>query len=195
MQPFSDAAREGREPIEVRELSPALLADYLAFFDHDAFVDNPRWASCYCYFNHAPHTAEKWSTRTAEANRADAADLIGRGAMRGWLAYCGGRAVGWCNANLKSAYTTLDSGDGTVGAIVCFIVAKPFRGRGAARALLQAACQGLVRLGVEWVEAYPRREAKDEASNYHGPLGMYLTAGFEIAGEEEGVVTVRKRLT
>jgi GNAT superfamily N-acetyltransferase len=186
---------EGESPIEVRELTPALLEDYLAFFDRDAFVDNPRWASCYCYFNHAPHATEDWSSRSGEANRAAAADLIARNAMHGWLAYLGGRVVGWCNANLRDRYTTLDDDGGSeVAAIVCFIVARPFRGRGVARALLTAACSGFEKMGLEWVEAYPRKEVEGDAGNYHGPLSMYLSAGFEIVGEKDGVVTVRRRL-
>jgi GNAT superfamily N-acetyltransferase len=185
----------GEHSIEVRELTPALLEDYLAFFDGDAFVDNPRWASCYCYFNHAPHATEEWSSRSGEANRAAVTDMIARSAMHGWLAYLDGRVVGWCNASLRSHYTTLgDVGGSPVGAIVCFIVARPFRGRGVARALLAAACSGFERMGVEWVEAYPRKEVEGDAGNYHGPLRMYLSAGFEIAGEKDGVVTVRKRL-
>ena len=35
--------------IEVRELSPRLLDDYLKFFDA-AFSDFPDWAGCYCSF-------------------------------------------------------------------------------------------------------------------------------------------------
>jgi len=44
------------------------------------------------------------------------------------------------------------------------------------------------------VEAYPRKDIRDEAVNYHGPLAMYLAAGFEPVKEKEGVVTVRKKL-
>jgi hypothetical protein len=44
------------------------------------------------------------------------------------------------------------------------------------------------------VEAYPRKDTSGEAANYHGPLAMYLAAGFEPVKEEEGVVTVRKKL-
>jgi len=33
--------------IEVRELTPARLDDYLRFFDKDAFTDFPEWSGCY----------------------------------------------------------------------------------------------------------------------------------------------------
>jgi hypothetical protein len=44
------------------------------------------------------------------------------------------------------------------------------------------------------VEAYPRRGANSDASHYHGPLRMFLDAGFEIVGEKGSVITVRKTL-
>ena len=31
----------------VQPMTPALQAEWLAFFDHVAFADNPRWASWY----------------------------------------------------------------------------------------------------------------------------------------------------
>ena len=36
--------------IAVRELVPALLAEWLSFFDGGAFADNHEWAGCYCHF-------------------------------------------------------------------------------------------------------------------------------------------------
>jgi hypothetical protein len=60
--------------------------------------------------------------------------------------------------------------------------------------LLQAACQGFASQGVRVVKAYPRRDASSEAGHYHGPLAMYLKAGFEEIGEAGGIVTVRKSL-
>ncbi len=185
--------------IIVKEMSPALRDDYLTFFDRRAFVDNPRWASCYCYFNHAPHDTEDWKERKAEQNRAAVAELIELGRMAGYLAYADGTPIGWCNANLRARFTTLDdeaeTGGNRVGSIVCFVVAKPYRGLGVARRLLDAACEGFQRDGVTVVEAYPRKDVETEAANYHGPLSMYLAAGFEPIRETEGTVVVRKVLS
>ena len=50
------------------------------------------------------------------------------------------------------------------------------------------------RQGFEIAEAYPRQEAQNEAANYHGPLAMYLAAGFEPVREADGIVIVRKTL-
>jgi len=188
---------ETKTEITIVELTPVLLSDYLAFFDQDAFVDNPGWASCYCYFNFAPHKTEDWKDRTADQNKAAVSDLIMGGRMHGYLAYAGGKPIGWCNANLHASYTTLDETEPhreQIGAIVCFIIAKPYRGMGVARRLLEAACAGFRDQGATLVEAYPRKNTNDPAANYHGPLSMYLAAGFEAVKETETLVVVRKSL-
>jgi ribosomal protein S18 acetylase RimI-like enzyme len=187
------------EKFEIRELTPDLLPDYLRFFDGDAFSDNPDWAGCYCYFHHAPHHLGKWEDRTAAENRAAVCGLIQAGRMHGYLAYRNGRPVGWCNAPLRAQMTTLeeeeDAHTGDLGAIVCFLVAKSFRREGIARALLDAACDEFQRRGLKAVEAYPNRNAREDAGNYHGALSMFLQAGFIIHRERaDGTVVVRKML-
>ena len=92
----------------IRELSPQLLPDYLDYFDHEAFVDHPEWAKCYCYFYFAPHHLKEWSERTAEENRLAVSQLIQNREMRGYLAYKDGRIVGWCNANPRNSYQSFN---------------------------------------------------------------------------------------
>jgi len=183
--------------VVIRKLAPDLLGDYLQFFDREAFTDNPRWASCYCFFNHAPHDTEDWETRTAEQNRAAVTARIQAGQMHGFLAYADGRAVGWCNAGPKELYSTLDPdppGDERVGAIVCFVIAPPYRGQGVATALLGAVCASLAEQGLTVVEAYPRQEWKNPAADHHGPRAMYEKAGFVPFREEGGALVMRRQL-
>ncbi len=184
--------------IEVRALRPELREDWLAFFEGDAFADNPKWASCFCFFPHAPHDREEWHSRTGDQNRAASERAISSGGMRGYLAYVDGKVVGWCNANDLTRYTHLDDPgagpEGHAGAIACFVVAKPYRRTGVARALLDAACEGLRKAGYRTVEAYPRTDATTEAENHTGPLALYLAAGFTAQGEVDGDTIVRKAL-
>lgn len=51
--------------LTIRELTPDSLGDYPRYFDHDAFADNPAWASCYCNFFLHTHAAQDWETRSA----------------------------------------------------------------------------------------------------------------------------------
>jgi ribosomal protein S18 acetylase RimI-like enzyme len=181
---------------EIRELTPGLLADHLSFFDYVAFADNPKWASCYCYFPHAPHDTEKWHDRTGDQNRAAVIDLIGQGRMHGYLAFQNDKPIAWCNAGPRTNVTILDEDEDAekIGSIICFIVARNHRGKGVARRLLEAACEGFRRQGYEIVEAYPRPDAHDDATSHFGPLKMFLAAGFQPFKEENGSLIVRKTL-
>jgi uncharacterized protein YndB with AHSA1/START domain/GNAT superfamily N-acetyltransferase len=189
-------------PPEIRPLSPALREDYLGFFDRDAFRDNPAWAECYCLFYQFAGSAAEWSARTAAENRAEVSGLIGGGQTQGYLAYVDGRPVGWCHATELRRLPGLEGrlefaivGDEKLGVIVCFVIAAPYRRKGIARALLDAACAGFRERGLAYAEAYPVKGPKSDASAYHGPLSMYLEAGFEPVREEGHYVVVRKALT
>ena len=185
-------------PITIKPLRPDLAQAYFAFFDHEAFSDNPGWASCYCFFPHAPHDTEEWDKRTGPQNRQAVGEMIAAGTQRGYLAFVGEKAVGWCNAGLRSTFTILDfpeePGAPPLGSIVCFLVAPDYRGQGVATRLLDTVCEGFRSEGVTVVEAYPRAKTSDAAQNHPGPLAMYLGAGFVQLGERDGIALVRKEL-
>ncbi len=187
-------------PIEIKALKPELADDFLAFFDRDAFMDNPDWSGCYCLFYQ--FTGEDWEDATPEQNRAAKEALIVRGEAHGCLAYLDGAPVGWCHAAPRASLPGLDrvpefSCDGDpaeIGAIVCFNVAAPYRGQGLARRLLDTACDDLRARGFAIAEAYPAKRARSDARDYHGRLEMFLKAGFAIHREGERFAIVRKAL-
>ena len=185
--------------IEIRALAPELLGDFLKFFDGTAFSDNPKWASCYCQCYYEDHSVIKWSERTAQQNRALACERIQGCLVQGYLAYSDGSPVGWCNAAPRRLLRALDAEPTPdaerVGAIVCFLVQPSHRGRGIARQLLEAACHGLRRQGLQIAEANPRTSASTAAENHFGPLSLYLSAGFVVHREDnDGSVFVRRAL-
>lgn len=187
--------------IIIRRLTPALLDDWLDYFDHDAFVDNPEWSGCYCRHFHFDHEKDDWSSTTPEENRGASIELIRRGRLRGYLAYAGGRPIGWCQAAPRLEIPKIandlelgvDDAD-EVGSVVCFVVAATYRRRGVAARLLEAACEGFRAEGLRIAEAYPIKGATGDAHNYHGPLAMYLEAGFEICRQLGDVLIVRRVL-
>lgn len=81
-----------------------------------------------------------------------------------------------------------------IGAIVCFVVAAPYRGQGLARRILDAACEGLHAQGFTVAEAYPAKRETSDARDYHGRLAMYFNAGFALHRESERFAIVRKAL-
>jgi GNAT superfamily N-acetyltransferase len=194
----------------VRELAPKLLNDYLTFFDRDAFADFPWWSSCFCTFYNDPEHDGNSSAEKRDVRRPRGIELVTSGQTQGLLAYDGERVIGWCNAAPRSSYRALrrfaavvDDPAEAVGSTMCFIVAAPYRGKGVAAALLDAACEKFRAQGLRVAEGYPMTaeptgpyaaETPWSAHNYHGPLSMYLKAGFAIHRQFERFAVVRKAL-
>ena len=188
--------------IDVRDVTPERVADYLDFFDHSAFRDFPAWQSCYCMETHRDHSDEEWSERTGVDNRTDMQAMIRDGRVTALLAYVDGKPVGWCNYGETTRLSgvmmklKLDAAEHSgVGSIACFVIAAPYRGHGVATKLLDAALERLKARGLRAVEAYPRRQEDSSAqANYRGSLRMYENAGFEPYRETERNFVVRKTL-
>ena len=185
--------------LSVRTLTRDTMPLFLEFFDGDAFSDNPKWSSCYCQCFYEDHSVVEWSKRTAPQNRALACSRIVSAEMQGYIATADQRPVGWCGAAPRRLLRALDDeptpNAESVGAIVCFLVSPGHRRQGVARALLDAACEGLRRQGMTVAEANPRTSADSPADNHFGPLSLYLSSGFSIHREDEdGSVYVRRAL-
>ena len=185
--------------VEVQALSRESLPEFLRFFDGDAFSDNPKWSSCYCQCFYEDHSVVQWSKRTAAENRSLACERTNTGAMQGYIATLGTEPVGWCGAAPRRLLHALDDeptpNAESVGAIVCFLVAPSHRGKGVARVLLDAACEGLRLQGMKFAEANPRPNAASPADNHFGPLALYLSSGFVVHREDsDGSVYVRRAL-
>ena len=183
--------------VEIVPVDATRVDDVLAFFDHDAFVGQPGWASCYCMAHHVSggDTGEAWGRRTWQENRAELAERIRSGRTTGSVAYADGRVVAWCNASARSEFpeATIGDGDGDVGFVACFAIAPSHRGHGLARRLLEGSCDALAAAGKEAVEARPVTDPESAASAYRGPLDLYLGSGFHQVGDGSEV-TVRRLL-
>ncbi len=191
--------------MKICKLTKELLADWLSFFDNDAFTDNDAWCGCYCmcyHWNQKLNKRRPWNCdeRCAKYNRKQATKFIKKGYMQGYLAYADGKVVGWCNANDKTAYdnvnfnfakTVPDNGE-KIKSIVCFSIAPEYRGRNVASELLEYVCEDAKFNGYDFVEAYPF--AKNEHHAYHGPVSMYKKNGFVACNKIEGCVIYRKYL-
>src|SRR5467141_5193498 len=194
--------------VEVRELTPELLDDYLRFFDKDAFTDFPDWSGCYSGFYDTPGDNWDSSAKAGPAHRAARAERIRSGRAHGLLAIVDGRVVGWCNAQPRSRFlnmrryaTAMDDPAERVGSIMCFLVAPGHRGKGVGTALLNASCDKFRRDKLRVAEGYPTTnpvkrtwETPWAEENYKGSLSMYLKAGFKIHRQLERFAIVRKQL-
>ena len=208
--------------ITVRRLTPDLLGDYLDFFDHSAFSDGSPFYPCYCSaFNMGRERIRKEFFRQAEINgggsegwrqalRDSAIRMVTGGEIQGYLAYDGGMAVGWCNANDRLNYARVGEFDladvpedetcddvrekGVIKSIVCFEIAPEYRGRGIAALLLARVCRDAASDGFAAAEAYPSADEGLRGLAFTGPRRLYERAGFVIVKQRENLLVMRRQL-
>lgn len=183
----------------IKPLEPDLIDDFLFFFDEIGFVDNPNWASCYCHYYHFNGSRKNWAKRTKIQNRNASKALILSGKMKGFLAYSDGQPIGWCNVNSKENYSYIIFKDAPnerkkIVAVVCFLIAPNYRKRGIARLLLKEACEYYKINKYDYMEAYPIKNGKSDAHNYHGPYSLFLSEGFSVIKELKSFYVMRKKL-
>jgi len=193
--------------IEIRKLTPDLAEAYAHFFDvtpHDNHSDKAE-LPCYCVTWRSddayPPDGYHWYP-TREERRARVIQFIKDGKLQGYLAYYGERIVGWCNAtaecqhgiNYLRAYFPMEEyrADVRVKTIFCFVIAPDMQRKGIATRLVERVCADAADEGFDFVEAHTN--VKYAAPDFSGPLAMYEKCGFEVYGEREGRVTVRKAL-
>lgn len=182
--------------LEIRELTPTRLDDYLHFFDEVAFKDFPWWSSCYCRWLNDPSDPQGDSRpEMRDHHRGLAIDLVKEGRLQGLLAYRDGGPVGWVNAAPRASYRmprriakVIEDESEPVGSVTCFIVGAGQRRHGVASVLLEAACERFRRLGLQVAEGYPNTappptepyEIPWTAHNHWGPVAMFEQAGFQL---------------
>jgi GNAT superfamily N-acetyltransferase len=184
--------------IEVHPVTVDRIDDWLQFFDHDGFADNPEWASCYCL---EPHGGLDEDEPLWTESRAAMVERFTNRTTEGYLAYVDGKVAGWVNASKRSdssKYADVDP-DGPPAAVVasvsCFVIAPPYRRHGVADSLLEFVLSDAASRGVDWVEAYPKPEVVDgDAENFKGTMAMYTTRGFDPIETHEHYTVMRKRV-
>lgn len=194
--------------IEIRELTPDLLDDYLYFFENVAHEDNEDEDRCYCVCWCSDDHREGKDFSSPEKRRNYAIQYIAGGIIKGYLAYCDGRVVGWCNANKKSdcfnciswlrfmtSVNTTDSNpDNKVKSVFCFAIAPDMRRKGIATQLLERVCKDAADDGFDCIEAYPNKEFVNVFRDFMGSVDMYKKCGFIIHEETEHKIVMRKQL-
>lgn len=193
---------------EIKKLSPELEEDYLRFFDatpHDDGIDEHK---CYCIcWSSADHAQERPDFSTAQKRREMAGRYIRSGKLQGYLAYQGGKPVGWCNTNTRADCRRCESWlrfmqdipknepPLKVKSVFCFVIAPEMRRKGIATKLLERVCADAAAEGFDLVEGYPKKGFTGPAQDFMGPSAMYEKMGFAACGEIHGdAVIMRKRL-
>ena len=206
--------------IEIKALTPELEEAYFDFFDYRAFSDGSPYYPCYCNaFNMSAAEIEEMRERSAlyggeaegwkRALRETASRMVKEGRIKGYLAFDGNKAVGWCNANDRMNYYRVGEFDldhmpedamptgcrqnGQIKSVVCFEISPEYRGKGIAKQLLKRVCDDAQSEGYSSVEAYPAEKAEISLA-FTGPVHLYQKMGFIVYMHDGSTTIMRKEL-
>jgi GNAT superfamily N-acetyltransferase len=138
----------------------------------------------------------EFERQKGEGNRKAIKRIVDSGEVTGILAYVSNQAVAWCSVAPREAYPTLERSrklkrvdDKPVWSIVCFFIAKPFRGKGITLKLLRAAIEHVDKHGGKIVEGHPvepKGGRMPDAFAFTGLASAFRKAGFvEVARRSE----------
>jgi GNAT superfamily N-acetyltransferase len=129
----------------------------------------------------------EFEQQKGERNKQAIKRIINSGEVPGILAYTNGQAVAWCAVAPRETYPTLERSktlkrvdNKPVWSIVCFFVARPFRGRGVTLELLKAAIEHVQKHGGRIVEGYPTDPKEGRMPDvfvYTGLVSAFRKAG------------------
>jgi len=165
----------------VHPLTPKRWPDF-----ENLFGAHGAYGGCWCMWWRS--TRREFEERKGEGNRKALKAVVDSGNVPGILAFLGKEPVGWCSVAPRHEFSSLERSpvlkrldDQPVWSIVCFYVAKGFRGQGIAEALIGGALDYVKRKGGSIVEAYPtppRKTPLAPVSSYMGLPAMFARAGF-----------------
>jgi GNAT superfamily N-acetyltransferase len=148
------------------------------------------------------------SAAAGVSNKEQLCSLVDSGVVPGLLGYVDGQPAGWVSLGPREEYLKLRRSpimkpvdDAEVWSVVCFYVAKPWRGQGLQHRLLAAALDHARDHGVRIVESYPVDKPVEKYGRSHddfmffGSRGLYEKAGFrEVVRRSPTRVVMRRRL-
>ena len=183
---------------EIHPLTPQRWRDFETLFGaHGAY------GGCWCMWWRS--SRREFEKCKGEGNRRAMKAIVDSGKIPGLLAYLGTEPVGWCSVAPREEFSSLERSpvlkrldDQPVWSIVCFYVAKSFRGQGIAEALIGGALDYVRSRGGSMVEAYPTPPKENPlapVSSYMGLPSMFIRSGFvECARPSRSKWVMRCRL-
>lgn len=139
--------------------------------------------------------------QTGEQRKQGLKAIVDSGEAPGLLACADGEPIAWCSLGPRERFTSLERSrtlkrvdDEPVWSIVCFFVAKSFRGKGLMARFLKAAVDYAREHGAKIVEGYPIEPARPLSgdSGYTGVVSSFRKAGFvEVLRRSERQLIMR----
>ena len=190
--------------IIIKKLTSELKNDYLDFFDNRAFTDNNPNGPCYCTSPNQDKKTIKQMVSEFKENgvketlRKHAVKMLENEEINGYLAYDNNISIGWCNASDMDSYKGFvpdfakENKCGKTISIVCFEIAKEYRGRGIALSFIDRVCKDAKENGYIAVEGYAKILNHKDEYDFTGPMHLYEKAGFKKVLEQNGIAIMRK---
>lgn len=168
--------------LEFRALTPDRWKDLERLFG-----ERGACGGCWCMWWKMKRS--EFKQHKGQANKKAFKKLVASGEVPGIIAYSKAEPVGWCALAPREKYPLLESSrtlgrvdDQPVWSVVCFFVARPFRGQGLTKRLLEAAVQYAHKQGAKIVEGYPvdpKKKPMPAAFAYTGLESAFRAVGFE----------------
>lgn len=153
--------------------------------DLEKFFGRGGHAGCWCMWWRLKQS--EFTSQTADQRKQGMKAIVDSGEIPGLLAYADGEPIAWCSIGPRERFGRLERSpklkrvdNQPVWSIVCFFVAKPFRGKGLMRRFLKAAMDYAREHGAKIVEGYPIESAGQlsGASGYTGVASSFRKSGF-----------------
>jgi hypothetical protein len=182
-------------PLEFHPLTPDRWPDFEKLFGpHGAY------GGCWCMWWRTSRS--QFERAGNEGNRVAMKQIVDSGEVPGIIAYADGQPVGWCSVAAREQYASLNRSpvlkrldDKPVWSIVCFFVAKEYRGKYLTAELIRGAIDYVRKQGGQIVEAYPtqlRSGRLPPVSSFMGLPAVFEQAGFvECARPSKSKVVMR----
>lgn len=182
------AIPDWRSSLECHPLTPGRWPDLVRLFG-----DSGAFSGCWCMFwritrSEFARNAPNKRARNKQALKA----MVDSGPAPGLLAYLGVEPVAWCSVGPRESYSSLERSptlkrvdNQPVWSVVCFFMARPYRGQGLMAHLLRAAVDYAGRHGAKVVEGYPWDQSeirrRPGTEGFMGFAQAFRWAGFHEA--------------
>ena len=179
------------EKIHIKDLSFfPLTIDRWADFE-ELFGVHGAYAGCWCMWWRT--TRKQFEQQGGEGNRLAMKAIVESGRVPGILAYHCNQVMGWCSVAPRDHYSSLNRShvlkrldDNPVWSIVCFYIAKTFRGSGMTGHLVKGAVNYARQCGATIIEAYPTRPRGKKLA----PVSSFM--GLPRVFEKNGFITCKR---
>lgn len=165
------------------------------------FGERGACGGCWCMWPRL--TRAEFQAGVGDPNKRALKRIVAAGETPGLLAYADGEPVGWCALAPRASYgrlarsrTLAPVDDAPVWSVVCFFVARPWRGRGVTRALLDAAAAFARERGARVLEGYPIDPGEKRlpaAFAWHGLASAFRRAGFREVARRAATRPIMRR--